>query len=92
MYQRALQGREKALGRDHTSTLGTVNNLGTLYVNQGRLEEAEAMYQRALQGTEKALGRDHTSTLDTVNKSGSEPNNQSKAPRQAGTKGHQPSR
>ncbi|KAK5653385.1 hypothetical protein OQA88_8870 [Cercophora sp. LCS_1] len=66
MYQRALEGFEKALGRDHTSTLDTVNNLGNLYMNQGRLTEAESMYQRALEGFEKALGRDHTSALGTV--------------------------
>jgi tetratricopeptide (TPR) repeat protein len=33
-----------------------VNNLGNLYKNQGKLEEAEKMYQRALQGKEKAWG------------------------------------
>ncbi|KAM7213696.1 hypothetical protein V8F06_010895, partial [Rhypophila decipiens] len=54
MYQWALEGYEKALGRDHTSTLTT----------------AESMYQRALEGKEKALGRDHTSTLTTVNNLG----------------------
>ncbi|CAG8979288.1 hypothetical protein HYALB_00012671 [Hymenoscyphus albidus] len=58
MYQRALQGTEKALGPDHTSTLRTVNNLGALYSNQGKLV-AEQMYERALQGYEKALGPDH---------------------------------
>ncbi len=31
MYTRALGGKEKALRRDHTSTLRTVNNLGNLY-------------------------------------------------------------
>ncbi|KAI8711063.1 PNP-UDP-1 domain-containing protein [Fusarium sp. LHS14.1] len=31
MYGRALEGREKALGRNYTSTLDTVNNLGLLY-------------------------------------------------------------
>ncbi|KAJ9644080.1 hypothetical protein H2199_003948 [Coniosporium tulheliwenetii] len=41
MYQRALQGREKALGAEHTSTLLTVNNLGNLYADQGKLGEAE---------------------------------------------------
>ena len=50
MYQRALTGYEKALGRDHTSTLETVNNLGVLYGQQGKLAEAESMYQRALLG------------------------------------------
>ncbi|KAK4031668.1 hypothetical protein C8A01DRAFT_51327 [Parachaetomium inaequale] len=70
MYRRALEGSEKALGRDHTSTLDTVNNLGNLYRDQGRLAEAESMYQRALEGSEKALGRDHISTLGTVNNLG----------------------
>ncbi|KAF7910010.1 uncharacterized protein EAF01_003728 [Botrytis porri] len=56
MYRRALEGKEKALGPDHTSTLDTVNNLGVLYKNQGKLAEAEVMYRRALEGYEKALG------------------------------------
>ncbi|KAK3946632.1 Tetratricopeptide repeat-domain-containing protein, partial [Pseudoneurospora amorphoporcata] len=55
MYQRALEGKEKVLGPDHTSTLETVNNLGLLYTTQGRLKEAEAMYQRALEGMKSAL-------------------------------------
>ncbi len=70
VYQRALEGREKAWGAEHTSTLDTVNNLGALYKNQGKLAEAEKMYQRALQGKEKAWGAEHTSTLDTVNNLG----------------------
>jgi tetratricopeptide repeat protein len=43
MYQRALQGYEKAWGPDHIhiSTLDTVNNLGVLYTDQGKLDEAE---------------------------------------------------
>jgi hypothetical protein len=44
MYVRALAGKEKALGPDHTSTLATVNNLGNLYWAQGKLAEAEQMY------------------------------------------------
>jgi tetratricopeptide (TPR) repeat protein len=70
MYLRALAGKEKALGPDHTSTLDIVNNLGALYWSQGRLAEAEQVYLRALAGKEKALGPDHTSTLDTVNNLG----------------------
>jgi Tetratricopeptide repeat len=49
-------GRVKALGPDHTSTLDTVNNLGNLYRDQGKLPESEKMYLRALAGREKALG------------------------------------
>ncbi|KAH8796050.1 TPR repeat-containing protein, partial [Hyaloscypha sp. PMI_1271] len=58
---------EEALGPKHTSTLNTVNNLGLLYADQGKLAEAETMYTRALQGKEEALGPKHTSTLSTVN-------------------------
>ena len=67
MYQRALDGYEKAWGPEHTSILGTVNNLGLLYFNQGKLAEAEKMYQRALDGYEKACGPSHPSILRTVN-------------------------
>jgi tetratricopeptide (TPR) repeat protein len=50
LYERALQGCEKALGRDHTLTLDTVNNMGILYPEQGKLDETEEMYKQALQG------------------------------------------
>ncbi|KAK6709714.1 hypothetical protein SNK04_010661 [Fusarium graminearum] len=70
MYDRALQGYEKAWGPEHTSTLDTVHNLGLLYADQGRLDKAEEMYDRALQGYEKAWGPEHTSTLNTVNNLG----------------------
>jgi len=60
---RALAGKEKALGPNHTSTLDAV---GLLYRAQGKLAEAEQMYVRALARKEKALGPDHTSTLDAV--------------------------
>ena len=78
MYLRALEGREKALGRDHTSTLQTVNNLGNLYYEQDELKEAEKMYLQALGGKEKVLGPDHRSTLDTVHNLGNVYANQNK--------------
>lgn len=43
MYLRALAGREKALGPDHTSTLDTIHNLGNLYGDQGKLDVVEQM-------------------------------------------------
>lgn len=59
MYQRALAGKEKALGPDHTSTLNTVNNLGNLYSDQGKLDEAEQMYQRALLDYQRIYALSH---------------------------------
>jgi len=46
MYRRALKGKEKAWGPEHTSTLNMVNNLGNLYADQGKMKAAEAMYRR----------------------------------------------
>ncbi|KAL4955596.1 P-loop containing nucleoside triphosphate hydrolase protein [Aspergillus filifer] len=57
----------KALGPDHTFTLGTVHNLGNLDSNQGKLQEAEEMYQRALAGYKKALGPEHSKTCLVAN-------------------------
>jgi len=58
--------------------LDAVHLLGMLYVDQGKLAEAEKMYRRALQGYEKALGPKYTSTLDTVNNLGNLYKNQDK--------------
>ena len=69
MYQRALKGREKALGLEHPSTLDTVNNLGILCRDQGKLQEAEVMYQRALKRSEKALGPEQMSTVNIAKNS-----------------------
>jgi tetratricopeptide (TPR) repeat protein len=50
MYVRALRGYEKALGAEHMSALNTVNSLGNLYKDQGKMAEAEELYVRALRG------------------------------------------
>ena len=66
MYQWALKGFEKAWGSNHASVLNTINNLGNLYTDQGKLIKAEKMYEQALNGFKKAWGLDHPSTLNTV--------------------------
>lgn len=66
IYEQALQSYEKALGLDHSSTLNSVNKMGLVYKDQGRLSDFETMFRQALQGREKMLGPDHTSTMDTV--------------------------
>ncbi|KAL8648708.1 MAG: hypothetical protein Q9210_004823, partial [Variospora velana] len=66
----ALDGREKAMGPEHTSTLDTVESLGILYRELGRLAGAEQLHLRALDGREKALGETHMITLSTVSSLG----------------------
>ncbi|KAK4118041.1 hypothetical protein N657DRAFT_584358, partial [Parathielavia appendiculata] len=58
----ALDGKEKALGQDHTLILDRVTNLGLLYQSQGQLTEAESKYRRALSGFQAALGPSHWKT------------------------------
>ncbi|KAI5842039.1 hypothetical protein BZA05DRAFT_380199 [Tricharina praecox] len=65
-YQRALEGTEKALGKDHPSTLTTVLGMAGVFERRGEYDKALEWYQRALEGTEKALGKDHPSTLTAV--------------------------
>jgi hypothetical protein len=62
MLVRALRGKEKVWGPEHTSILNTVNNLGNLYAKQGKMAEAEEMCERALRGYEKAVGMNHPRT------------------------------
>ena len=47
---------EKALGPDHSDVAKSLNNLATLYADQGRYAEAEPLYKRALAVVESLLG------------------------------------
>ncbi|CAG7933708.1 unnamed protein product, partial [Penicillium olsonii] len=70
MHRRALEAREKVLGREHPDTLTGVSNLGSVLDSQGKYEEAEAMHRRALEAREKVLGREHPDTLTGVSNLG----------------------
>jgi len=59
---RALRGKKKAWGPEHTSTLNTVNNLANLLADQGKMVKAEEMYVRALRGYQKTVGNDRPTT------------------------------
>ncbi|KUL81728.1 hypothetical protein ZTR_09475 [Talaromyces verruculosus] len=78
MHRRALDAREKVLGREHPDTLTSVNNLGLVLSRQGKYEEAEAMHRQALDAREKVLGREHPNTLTSVHNLGSVLDSQAK--------------
>ena len=48
MYQRALDGKEKAWGAEHTSTLRTVNSLRLLNASRSEPMKAEEIHRQAL--------------------------------------------
>lgn len=66
MYLWTLAAYEKAWGLDHTSTLNTVNNLGSIYKQQDQIVETEAMYLRTLVKYEKTWKSDHIFMLVTA--------------------------
>ena len=69
--KKTIKEQEVSLGVEHEDTLASVNNLGSLLQDQGKLAEAEPFFRRALEGRERTLGRDHPDTLASVNNLGS---------------------
>jgi Tfp pilus assembly protein PilF len=70
MHQRALETREKVLGREHPDTLTSVNNLGSALDSQGKFDEAEKMHRWALEARERVLGPKHPDTLTSIDNLG----------------------
>lgn len=66
MGRRALDGWEKALGKEHPITLTSVDDVASVLQYQGKYEAAE-MHRRALDGGERVLGKEHPATLLSVN-------------------------
>jgi hypothetical protein len=63
MFERALQGYEKALGTDNITTyipaLNAMCGLGALFERQADFAKARIMYSKALAGYEQVFGPDH---------------------------------
>jgi len=57
--QKALQVAEQNAGPDHPDVATSLNNLASLYQDQGDYASAEPLYKRSLAILEKALGPDH---------------------------------
>ena len=62
-----LRKTEKMLGKEHPSTLGSMNNLAEVLSSQGKYEKAEEMHRQALALRERVLGKEHPSTLTSMN-------------------------
>ena len=74
---RALEGRERVLGKEHPETLDSINRLAKIYATPVKLrpdanalivrfDQAEALYKRALAAEERVFGKDHPQTLATA--------------------------
>ena len=57
---------EKMLGKEHASTLTSMNNLAEVLSRQGKYKEAEEMHGQTLALRERVLGKEHPDTLTSV--------------------------
>ncbi len=62
LAQRALHLREKALGRRHPDTAGSLEILARLQASLGHYAKAETLFKQALDVREKELGPEHPLT------------------------------
>ncbi|HEX2341792.1 MAG TPA: serine/threonine-protein kinase, partial [Vicinamibacterales bacterium] len=65
-YRRAVDLRERALGKEHPDTLAANNNLGQLYREEGKYAEAEPILASVMAVRQRVLGADHPDTLVTM--------------------------
>ena len=66
LQRRALETRERTLGREHPSTLTSVNNLAELLESKGDYAGAEPLYRRALEARVRTLGKESSAACDTA--------------------------
>jgi len=72
MYQRVLQGYEKAVGVDNATTypleLNTIPNFGSLFERQGDIAKARTMYIKAFIGHKIVFWPDHRRSQSSQDK------------------------
>jgi hypothetical protein len=59
---------ETMLGKEHPSTLTSINNLAAVLRYQGKYEHVVEMYRQELRLCKTVLGQDHPSTLTSTSK------------------------
>ncbi|KAL7266721.1 hypothetical protein RUND412_010723 [Rhizina undulata] len=67
MCHRAIAVYEKALGKNHPSSLDTIHCLAWILYKQSQYDEALELYERVLARKEKAFGSDHSSIFNVLN-------------------------
>ncbi|TVQ32012.1 MAG: serine/threonine protein kinase [Phycisphaeraceae bacterium] len=66
----ALEIRRRILGDEHPSTLTSIESMGGLLQNQGKLAEAEPYFREALEVSRRVLGDEHPDTLVSIGNMG----------------------
>jgi len=67
---RSLQIRRETLGPEHPKTLDALHELAVLRMDQGKLDEAEALHRQVYETRLRVLGETHPDTLMSMNNLG----------------------
>ncbi len=67
LLQQALTIRQQVLVANHPDTARSLNDLGVLYLTQGKYQQAEPLLQQALAIRQKKLGVEHPDTATSLN-------------------------
>jgi tetratricopeptide (TPR) repeat protein len=70
LQKRAVAVRHAVLGDAHPDTLSSLNALGNLLRDQGKLDEAETIWRETLRMRREVLGNAHADTQASVNNMG----------------------
>jgi Tetratricopeptide repeat len=57
----------RVFGEEHSLTLTSMDNLASMYRDQGRWKEAEVLEVRGVERSVKMLGEEHPDTLASMN-------------------------
>eukprot|EP01031_Cornospumella_fuschlensis_P034758 gene34758-42088_t len=66
LYRSGLQGREKALGRDHPETLTAAHNLALILEAQRKFSDAEELFRSTIEARQRVFGKTHPATCSTA--------------------------
>ncbi|KAL7275544.1 hypothetical protein RUND412_001503 [Rhizina undulata] len=67
LCQRAIDGYEKVLGRNHPSCLDAIDRMGYILYTDKQYDDALNLYREALAGREKVFGSEHSTTFEAMN-------------------------
>jgi tetratricopeptide (TPR) repeat protein len=62
----ALDLRRRVLGREHSDTLRSMNNLAKVYEHEGKYAQAEALNSQTMETRRRVLGPEHPDTLTSM--------------------------
>jgi tetratricopeptide (TPR) repeat protein len=70
LTEQVLKAAKRELGDQHGTTLGVMDELGTIRNYQGRFREAEELLQEAVKGRTMVYGSEHQDTLSSIDNLG----------------------